>query len=263
MKILCFGGNHPRHLYIMNSIHKSFPLSGFVVEKREHMVPCPPDNILEHDKKNFIRHFADRDKAEEFYFGKQEIPNCEIFPIHNEELNTKKTAEFAKKINPDVVFIFGCGIIKTPLYEALPKNTLNLHLGLSPKYRGAATLFWPFYFLEPTFAGSTFHYIVEEPDAGNVIHQTTPELSINDGIHDVACKTVIQSGKDIVTLLKLFQKNKTWNTFKQKGTGKNFLSNNFKPEHLRVIYDLFQNNLVEQYLNNNLSCKKPKLFRQF
>ena len=32
------------------------------------------------------------------------------------------------------------------------KKNLNLHLGLSPWYKGSATLFWPFYFLQPNYS---------------------------------------------------------------------------------------------------------------
>ena len=38
----------------------------------------------------------------------------------------------------DVALIFGTGLIKDPLYSALPADTINMHLGLSPRYRGSA-----------------------------------------------------------------------------------------------------------------------------
>jgi len=263
MKILFLGGTHQRHLYIANRIAEQFDLAAAILEQRETMIPQPPEGISATDKKNFIKHFRNRDEAETRHFREQEIPDCEVFNATQETVNTSETAEYVKSLNADVGIIFGTGLIKEPLYSALPRKTINLHLGLSPKYRGAATLFWPFYFLEPTFAGSTFHYIIAEPDAGEVIHQTTPSLDRNDGIHDVAAKTVIQSGEDLMHLLELAGARKPWRTFSQKGTGKNFLSSDFRPEHLRVIYNLYKNDIVRRYLDGDLKCPIPGLQRQF
>jgi len=163
---------------------------------------------IRHDKQNFLKHFSNRDKLEQKYFGNQELPHCPMLKVSKEELNLKNSAEFVNEIKPDLVLIFGCSLIKEPLYSSLPENSINLHLGLSPRYRGAATLFWPFYFMEPNFAGSTFHYIISEPDAGNLIHQSIAKLEVNDTIHDVACKTVIQSTEDMLKLLKKFKEKK-------------------------------------------------------
>ena len=73
-----------------------------------------------------------------------------------------------------------------------------MHLGLSPRYRGSATLFWPFYFLEPQYCGITFHYLLDEPDAGDIIHQTLADLELNDEIFDVAWKLIIKATKEII-----------------------------------------------------------------
>jgi methionyl-tRNA formyltransferase len=263
MKILFLGGNHPRHLYIANRIAEQFGLGAAILELREMMIPQPPRGISKPDENNFIKHFRNRDAAENRYFGNQNLPDCEIFEATQETVSNINTADYVKSLKADIAIICGTGLIKEPLYSALPRKTINLHLGLSPKYRGAATLFWPFYFLEPTFTGSTFHYIVSEPDAGEIIHQTTPVLEKSDGVHDVACKTVIQSGDDLLQLLELVKKEKQWRTFSQKGTGKNFLSSDFRPEHLRVIYNLFNDDIVRRYLDGDLKCMIPKLYRQF
>jgi len=149
------------------------------------------------------------------------------------------------------------------LFPVVADRAINLHLGLSPRYRGAACLFWPFYFMEPAFAGSTVHYIVYEPDAGNIVHQVTPELEREDGIHDVGCKTVIASARDIGKLLNRYAADGKWDLRTQKSTGKNFLYRDFRPEHLRVNYDLFNDRMVESYLAGNLTDRRPKLVRQF
>ena len=263
IRLLAIGGNHSRHLYVFNEIHKKFPLAGFLMEGREMMLPLPPEGVPEGDRKNFIRHFQRREEAERQYFGVQAPPDCRSLAIKTEELNTEKSTAFVRDIRPDIVLIFGCDLIKGPLYAALPKHSVNLHLGISPRYRGSATLFWPFYYLDPLAAGVTFHYIIAEPDAGKVIHQSTPELNMTDGIHDVACKAVLQATRDAIKLLEIFEQKGRWDVFRQTATGKNFMTADFKPHHLRVIYDLFNDDIVRHCLQGDLQCHPPKLIRQF
>lgn len=263
MKIVWIGGNHRRHLYYANSIHKSHQLAGMIIEARDEIVPKPPGGIGEMDGKNFIRHFENRDNAERKYFGVQDFPDCPALKLERDKLNSRESAEFIKFINPDVVLTYGCHLIKEPLFSALPPHSINLHGGLSPKYRGTATLFWPFYFMEPAYAGSTFHYLTVEPDAGDIIHQTVPRLGSNDGIHDVACKTILASAKDILRLLDIFKADGRWMAHPQKWTGRNFVSKDFRPEHLRVIYNLFNDDIVRFYLEGKLGASAPKLIKQF
>lgn len=89
-----------------------------------------------------------------------------------------------------------------------------------------------------------------------------PELIINDGIHDVACKTVIEFTA-AVKLLAIYEFGNRWKAHKQKGTGKNFLTNDFIPQHLRVIYNIYNEDIVRQYMEGRLKPKKPRLISQF
>ena len=281
-KILFIGGTHPRHLYYANKIHERYLLAGAVFQNRGRLIPAELKGLQKKSWWNL--HFQNRDEAEKKYFGKQDnyygLPRCEV---PSNAINDKVVIEFIKEINPDIVLIFGCGMIKGELAEALPELTINLHLGLSPRYRGAATLFWPFYFLEPQWAGCTFHKIVDEPDAGDILHQCVPELSRGDKIHDVACKAVVQATEDMVTMLGSYdsgllkcacmdgcelcwgneEKIGHWKFYPQSTTGKNFLSRDFQPSHLRMIYETYNDDIVDQYLDGNLKQQKPKLVRQF
>lgn len=262
-KILCIGGNHPRHLYYFNKINEIFPISGAIIEEREELLPQIPKDLESVDEINFKNHFEKRQKAEIKYFGAQKFPEISLIKIERSELNSQKTVDYVEKIKPDMTLIFGSGMIKKPLLSTLPKDTINLHLGISPRYRGSATLFWPFYFMEPNYAGSTFHHIISEPDAGEIIHQVLPYLEKTDGIHDVACKTVIESAEAMIQLIDLYLTKGNWSRHSQKGTGKNFLSNDFKPHHLRVIYNVFNDNMVKEYLEGKIQPKIPNIIDQF
>lgn len=261
-RILWVGGDQRRHLHYVNGL-KDLNIVGGIVQERDNAIPSfkaqfGTDGVI--DRVNWDTHFRQRNEAEEKYFGNPKLPELPLLKVDKETLNDIDSCDFVKKIKPDMAIVFGTRMIREPLLSCLPKKTINLHLGLSPRYRGAATLFWPFYMLEPNWAGTTFHYIVDTPDGGDIIHQVVPQLEMGDGIHDVAFKAVLQSTKEA---LVLFQMDK-WKRFKQKPeAGKNFLESDFQPKHLRVIYTYFGNKIVDAYLNGDIKPKEPNLKRQF
>ena len=97
-----------------------------------------------------------------------------------------------------------------------------------------------------------------EADAGGILHQTVPVLESADGIHDVGVKTVVKAKYDLAKLLKLYTQN-GWEYQKQKSSGRLFLTRDFEPHHLRMIYNLYYNNIVDAYLNGALGSRKPVL----
>lgn len=261
MRVLTLTGNHPRHHWIVGQLSQAFGLAGAITVRREALDP-EPTGPTDSDRANMRRHFRDRADREAHYFAAApKRPSAEWLEVAS--IEDQDAVGFVQKVRPDVAVIFGTGLIKPPLFDTLPAQTFNLHLGLSPRYRGAATLFWPFYFLEPAYAGATFHRIVAEPDAGAILHQSVPEMRRGDGIHDIGCKTVLSAGVDAVTLLRMVESGKEPATHRQRGTGKNFLGSDFRPEHLRIIYDVFGNRIVDAFLDGTIEQRRPKLIRQF
>jgi methionyl-tRNA formyltransferase len=266
MRVLIFSGSHPRHTYVHQEVLRSGAECAAVVMERESLVPQPPNNIHDRDADNFIRHFKERDIVERSIFGTA-VPqdifcNIPTFYCKPEMLNSNETINFVMEFDPELVVIFGVDIIKDPLLSMLPKDKMNLHLGLSPWYRGSATLFWPFYFMQPQYVGVTFHQIVPEADAGDIVHQSVPELINGDGIHDVSARAVIQARIDLSKLLDVYMRDRRWVMSSQHSSGRLFLTKDFEPHHLRVIYDLFDNDIVDHYLSGSTLGNLPKLIRQ-
>jgi len=275
MKVLLFSGDHSRHVYVHEHLLKRFNVCGAVVMEREPVllnesIKGSSDNITQwpkEDQKIYKEHFKKRKEVEDRYYGNKSTDlydsYCDVIKVSPENLNSKEVIDFVVRKNPDLCFIFGVNLIKGDLAKILPYWKINLHLGLSPWYRGSATLFWPFYNLQPQFAGSTFHQIVDEPDAGNILHQTVPVLEMGDTMHEVAAKTVVSSAKDAVTLLDHIAENNVIAVHKQKGTGKNYLIRDFEPHNLRAIYNLYDDKIVDEWLHGRLGKRLPKLVRGF
>jgi folate-dependent phosphoribosylglycinamide formyltransferase PurN len=261
--VLLLSGSHPRHAFVHQAILGAFDVCGAVLMQRESVLPDPPPGIDPHDADNFREHFAARDRVERREFGS--VTADDVFasvPTHRctpRDLNGAESAAFVAERHADVAFIFGVDLIGEPVRSRLPADAVNLHLGLSPWYRGSATLFWPFYNLQPQFAGVTFHQIVAEADAGEIIHQAVPPLRRGDGIHDVSARAVVDARRHAVALLEERAANGHWQAVRQRTPGRLYLSSQFRACHLRVVYDLFENDIVDHYLAGSLGGGAPRL----
>ncbi len=233
-------------------------VSSIVLQGREPMIADVPAELPEIDRRNTIRHFEDRVATERAYFGSPDLPDCPVLQVDAAAVNSAETLGFIRDARPDAALVFGTQLLDDALRSALPACTINLHLGLSPRYRGAATLFWPFYFLEPAWAGATFHFLTAQADAGDIVHQVCPKLERADGIHDVGCRTVLAAADAAVRLLRRYQVHGRLEASAQRG-GRNFRARDFRPCHLRVIYQLFDNDLVRAFIDGELEPSLPSL----
>ena len=256
-------GNHPRHIFFANYINSNYGLKSLIIENKGQLKIDMPKNINLHDKKNFKKYFNEREEKEKEYFESYNIPNLKnILKIKTKKFENEDVKNFIKSQNIDFVIVFGSSIIPKAILKILPKKIFNLHLGIVQKYRGSAPLFWPFVFFEPNYVGGSIHRVITKVDAGNIIHQYQTKLNLSDGIHDVACRCVKDGAKSFINLIK-FNEKKNLKEFKQKTLGKNFKNSDFRPELLRIIYDLQKNKLPKEFLKKKIFCDKPKLFRQF
>lgn len=266
LKVALLTGSHPRHLYLAKTLNKAGFLKGLLIEKRAQMIPKPPKGLNEIDHNNFVRHFKDRAGAEEKTFGEINLDffeNLSLINVSRSELNSERVLKWVKTLSPDVVISYGVHIIRDELLAEFPQCAWNIHGGLSPWYRGCITLFWPFYFLQPNWAGMTIHYLSAKLDGGDIVHHSVPDLRYGDGVHDVATRAVVQVADDLVKTLQMLEDGQALPREKQKSNGKLFLARDWKPQHLRLLYNTFDNDIVDRYLDGELKPAEPALIRAF
>ncbi|MEK4083237.1 formyltransferase family protein [Psychrobacillus sp. FSL K6-1415] len=264
MKILLLTGSHPRHLFLVNELVKTGFVMAHLMEKREEFLPQPPAELESVDRVNFISHFKDRDDAEYRHFEGNDMVSVELptLDVTMQQLNSAETIEWVKSQQFDLAISYGVHKLSDELLEALGGNAWNIHGGLSPWYKGNTTLFWPFYMLRPNWAGMTIHRLSSRLDAGEIVHHSVPQLAYGDGLHDVACKAVIQVANDltkIITTLKLEE----INYIPQKGNGKLWIGTDWMPQHLRFVYNTYNNDIVDQFLDGKLTKIDPPLVSAF
>jgi methionyl-tRNA formyltransferase len=267
MKIVFLCGSNQRHIYIANQLYKTGFLKGLIIEQREEFMPQPPGNLGNLDRENFIKHFQSREAAETKFFGnvdaskiKEEVKYKEISLV---QLNSEETIQFIRGIEPDVILSYGVHKLDDKIIDICPERAFNIHGGLSPWYKGCITMFWPFYFLRPNWTGVTVHHLSARMDAGDIVHQVVPTLERGDKLHEVACKAVLQTGKELPVLMQMLAEHKELPRVSQRSNGKLFVASDWTPQHLRLIYNTFNDDIVDKYLDGEITSMPPKLVRAF
>lgn len=264
MKVLLLTGSHPRHLYIVNKLAELGIVGAHVMEVRESFVPQPPANLEELNRLNFIRHFEDRDEAEHSHIKGHEKVIIDIPTLHVtlEQLNSEETIKWVAKQSFDIMISYDVHKLSNKLLDVMPEHSWNIHGGLSPWYKGNTTLFWQFFMLRPNWAGMTVNRLSSCLDAGDIVHHSAPKLAFGDGLHDVACKAVVQVAEDLTKILANESLEKVVN-HSQKTNGKLWGGTDWMPQHLRFVYNQYQNDIVDQFLDGKLPKIDPPIISAF
>lgn len=266
MNILLIVGTQLRHQYFLASILEHFNVIG-IIEYERTLVQAPKlnkDFFLKADLKIEKIHLNNLKNKEIEYFwekvSKINKENLHILKVKNsKELNSKETINWVKKLECDLMLDYGSGILENDILDILPEWKINLHGGISPYYKGSATLLWPFYMQQPELVGMTFHLLTKNIDGGEIIHHSRPEMFENDSVSDIGCRAVIKASEDIVLLLKKFNKIRNFKLYPQKG-GKLFLEKDYKPSIIKIVNLLFKNNLISEYLKNKNAIDSKYIF---
>ncbi|MDA9032438.1 formyltransferase family protein [Amylibacter sp.] len=170
VRVLVVTSNKDRHRYLCHILKKQHDLVGIVSEKKG-------DYYLEHQQKSdlVMSHFKTLSLKEKQIFGSLEFPSTPIYRLRKSEINLPDVIEWAKKKKPEVIVLFGTGLLDSNWLETFSGKIINIHLGYSPNYRGSATLFWPFFFNDLKHLGVTLHVAVENVDAGQILTIVKPD----------------------------------------------------------------------------------------
>ena len=146
MKTVLFTSDAKRHKYIAKELAEQTSLQLIVGEKKSISI-TKNDGLNNEDDLFWKNHFKLRENSEKQFFKNIEFPeNLELLSLKHGNINSQLVQEKLKEINPDFIILFGTSIIKSDILNLFPNKFINLHLGLSPYYKGSATNLFPFYY---------------------------------------------------------------------------------------------------------------------
>lgn len=204
MKIVIFTSNAIRHKFIANALTKNTDEALVIVEGKKSDAPSETlDSMTKQEKV-----FAERFQTEQSFFPGNDVFWAKTLPLLYSEVNLPMVYTAVKDFHPDAGFVFGSSIIKDPLLSLIPSGKfINLHLGLSPYYRGSGTNFWPFVNEELEYVGATLLHIDAGVDTGDIICHVRPEIMAEDTVHTIGCKTIAKGATALVHCLEKLKQN--------------------------------------------------------
>ncbi|MBN1123575.1 MAG: hypothetical protein JXA82_01110 [Sedimentisphaerales bacterium] len=204
-----------------------------------------PDNALR------LNHAQAREQSEEDFFGlfiqHTTDHSCPVF-IPKGEVNSEACVNEIFSIKPDLVVAYGCSLIREPLLNAFAGRFLNVHLGLSPYYRGSGTNYWPLVHAKPEYIGATFMHIDAGIDTGPVIHQLRARVCWGDTPSSIGNRLIVDMTRTYRLIIEQFDRLERMSPLPLPKQVHVCKSRDFTEESVTTLYENFRNGLVERYL---------------
>ena len=181
MKITVFTSNQPRHISLIEGL-ASIADEVFAIQECNTVFPGQVNDFFK--RTNIMQeYFAHVISAEKIIFGDLRfVPeNVRSISLKSGDLNKLDCKVLSRAFDSDFYIIFGSSFIKGSLCDFLvAKNALNIHMGISPYYRGSSCNFWALYDQKPDYVGATIHLLSKGLDSGPILFHAIPKAQAVD-----------------------------------------------------------------------------------
>jgi len=175
VKVAVFTGNQPRHLSLIRDI-ASIADDVYAVQECSTVFPGKVDDFFRKSQ-TMQDYFSRVIAAEKEVFGEVDFlpSNAHQLVLREGDLNMVPLSSLSKTLECDLAIVFGASYIKSPLIDELLKiGAVNIHMGVSPFYRGSSCNFWALYDGNAHLVGATIHMLTTGLDSGGMLYHALP-----------------------------------------------------------------------------------------
>jgi folate-dependent phosphoribosylglycinamide formyltransferase PurN len=236
-----------RHQFVANTLAARMEVAG-VWQEEKSFEPMRYASSAD-EEATIARHFAARDAAEDQYFADHARLRAPGRRVRAGGCNDAGEIEAMWRLQPDAVLVFGTSLLKQPLLDRFDGRIVNIHLGLSPYYRGAGTNFWPLVNGEPEYCGATIHFLDEGVDSGPILAHVRPEIERADGPHDIGNKTIVAAADALAAVARAHVQAPLTGVV-QRGDGRVYKRADFSAAAVDRLYANFAAGMIADYLRH-------------
>jgi folate-dependent phosphoribosylglycinamide formyltransferase PurN len=250
-KVVLMTSNGLRHRYAAKVIASELDLCGVVSEGKSSLTAHLTEPTIQQSRV-IERHFADRNEAEKNLLGNiDDFPrDVNVFTVENGSSNDPDVFTWVKNLQPDVVLLYGTSIIKPPLLSYYEGHIINLHLGLSPYYRGSGTNFWPLVDGLPECVGATIHLATLTVDGGDILCQVRPnDVEPEDRAHELGTKVIMAAIKKMCKVVSCVLESKISPVKQDLTNGMVYRRRDFNSDAVEKMWRNFEKGMMEKYLS--------------
>ncbi|MEM6625766.1 MAG: formyltransferase family protein [Pseudomonadota bacterium] len=175
MKIAVFTGNQPRHTALIAGL-ADIADEVFAVQECATLFPGQVEDFF---KKSEVMQtyfsYVTASEAEVFGAARFSPSNVRSLSMKVGDVSRVPLETLAPALDADVFVVFGASYIKGDLIDRLiEKRAINIHMGVSPYYRGSSCNFWALYDGNPDLVGATIHMLSKGLDSGPMLFHALP-----------------------------------------------------------------------------------------
>jgi hypothetical protein len=196
-------------------------------------------------------HLCARDASARDFFGALValVPDhSNPMPVTRGAVNVPAIAATIDAHDADALVAYGCSLVRGRLLAAYEGRFLNVHLGLSPYYRGSGTNFWPLVNGEPEFVGATFLHMDAGVDTGVVIHQMRAEVELGDSPASIGHRVISRMVAPFASIIRNLHHLEPMPQLPMPQNARYYREKDFSPDATRQLYNRFRSGLVERYI---------------
>ena len=200
-----------------------------------------------------LRHLMMRRQSECDFFSiytSSNVDRSNAVYIKNGQINDLQYVEEISSLKPDVLVAYGCSIIKGPLLQKFDRKFLNVHLGLSPYYRGSSTNYWPLVRGMPEYVGATFMYMDSGIDTGEIIHQIRARIFPGDSPHQIGNRLICDMGLVYAEIIKNYENLAVMTQMPNSKEIEYCRRDDFSENSVKILHDNFSEGMIDNYLDN-------------
>jgi hypothetical protein len=183
MDIAIYTSCQPRHIFLVERL-ASLANTVYACLETNTLFPGQSEDFF-HASDVMKAYFARVQAAELAEFGYPRFlpSNVRVLPMKLGDLNKLDMASWEPALNVDLTVVFGSSYIRPPLIDRLVKGgAINIHMGVSPYYRGSSCNFWALYDDNPEYVGATIHKLSRGLDSGAILCHALPEFGNDEQI---------------------------------------------------------------------------------
>ena len=207
-----------------------------------------------------LKHISAREQSEQDFFGlfvQTTADQSNPIFLPKGQISSPDYTQTIVDSKPDLLIAYGCSIIREPLLDAFEGRLLNVHLGLSPYYRGSGTNYWPLVSGQPEYVGATFMYIDAGIDTGEIIHQIRARCSWGDTPSQIGNRLIVEMTSVYRSLIVNFENLARMPQMPRPSDEKVCRRQDYTEESVATLYRNFENGLIERYLKEETDrCAK-------
>jgi CelD/BcsL family acetyltransferase involved in cellulose biosynthesis len=107
-------------------------------------------------------------------------PSMRCVKVPSRQLNENPGVALLRSLEPEVLILCGCPILKEPVLAVPTKATVNVHFGIAPSYRGEDAVFHALRRGDPAHAGVSLHHVDLGVDTGRLLAIGRPAIDTTD-----------------------------------------------------------------------------------